>query len=85
MVDIFALDTVDGDLAFAWMESDEYKEFSMMLEEMDSLLDVENLDVMLEATHVQRAPVVHAIKDAKNIAKNTAGSLRECRKEAGAG
>lgn len=84
MVDIFALDTVDGDLAFAWMESAEYKEFSSILEEMDSLLDEENLDPLLEATHVQRAPVVHAVKDAKNIAKNTVGTIRDVQKVHGA-
>ena len=84
MVDIFALDTVDGDLAFAWMESAEYKEFSSILEEIDSLLDEENLDLMLEATHVQRAPVVDAVKDAKNIAKNTMGTIRDVQKVHGA-
>ena len=84
MVDIFALDTVDGDLAFAWMESAEYKEFSRILEEIDSLLDEENLDLMLEATRVQRAPVVDAVKDAKNIAKNTMGTIRDVQKVHGA-
>ena len=84
MVDIFALDTVDGDLAFAWMESAEYKEFSSILEKIDSLLDEENLDLMLEATHVQRAPVVNAVKDAKNIAKNTMGTIRDVQKVHGA-
>lgn len=72
MTDIFTLELPEEIIAFESINDDEFNEFSVLLEALDQMVNMESIDnLYLEASHVQGGVARTAATTLKNTAKNT--------------
>ena len=72
MTDIFTLELPEEIIAFESINDNEFNEFSVLLEALDQMVNMESIDnLYLEASHVQGGVARTAATTLKNTAKNT--------------